>query len=189
MPAHLPPLQRAGSAGQEAAAAAAGPARRARFPPGLPSYLWSRRTALGRTRSLPPPRAPQPTHLLPPAPHTHKHGAAKNFHPPPPSLANFLPAFPELDDPRICKTGKKGRREGGQEGQDACFSLYQSRLKARQRAQGAGPTAAPWAVFSPRVRVLSGALKKRGESLPSLLSGGGTPEDTAGACESPWDSK
>lgn len=47
------------------------------------------------------------------APYSHRHRAAKNFHPPPPSLANFLPAFPELDDPRICKTGKKGRREGG----------------------------------------------------------------------------
>lgn len=116
--------------------------------------------------SSPPPGAPQPTHLLPPVPYTQLR-AAKNFHPPPPSLANFLPAFPELDDPRICKTGKKGRREGGRERRDACFSLHRSRLKARPLARAADPQQPPGCLLAPRRSAVRAPEEGGLESSPS----------------------
>lgn len=194
MPARLlPPSSKSRRWGRKRVARAVGAPRRAAISSRAGQLSLESPSSSAKSAFSPQPRTPQPTHLLPPAPYTHEHRAAKNFHPPPPSLANFLPAFPELDDPRICKTGKKGRREGGRERQDACFSFYQSRLKARQRAPGRGPTQFPGRLRArrrlPRALGHSRASRRRTGELALPPKRRKTTEDTAGTCESPWDSK
>lgn len=92
--------------------AAPGPYSVERFPFRLSRYLWA-----GRTSPLPPcsenplPASPLPWLFLK---HTHTHHCQKSPSSAP-SPANFLPAFPELDNPRICKNrgkGKEREREG-----------------------------------------------------------------------------
>lgn len=89
----------------------------------------SRVPAARRAARSPPTRTPQPTHRLPPL-LAHAGTELPNISTPAPSLANFLPALPELDEPRICKTGKQGRRAGGRGRQDAGCASSRSRLKA-----------------------------------------------------------